>query len=349
MKKNIYAVVIAAIFLLLSGQAFADQATVDASLAVAIKDHPNTTDNPENSSGTYEEKNVHKDVYLEPTKYPEFYKDISESPNCGKTLSGKSRWTSTTGETGHDEAKNDDPAKYLICGEDCLKSDCNSGSCDFSGCKVGSQACTSGGACSNVYFPCTQDGKGRLREDNHYLAENKSDQDQVVPGLKGEITIPLGYLKTSKVLFTWTVRVIGYKKTLAVWPFLCADHHGTSYQRFPAGQVKTMLFVKNKNDSSVNKIKNANVDDDYYAALGQTAQLTIPSAGTSSVSNPSDPTISGSYLLTKDDFEGGRLPTKIEYQVRWYNESSMRVMALKEQRNLVVMVIPVTEIKEEED
>ena len=70
-------------------------------------------------------------------------------------------------------------------------------------------------------------------------------------------------------------------------------------------------------ERSTNKVKGAVAADDDYAALGQEAQLTIPSAGTSSISNPGDPTISGSFLLTKDDFEDGNLPTKIEYQVRW--------------------------------
>ena len=334
MKKNIYAAAIAVIFLLLAGQGFCGQATVDASLAVTIKEHPDPDDYL--SPSTYEQKNALKNAYLEPTLYPEFYKDISESPDCGKNLSGKSRWTSTTGETGHSGAQDADTAYYESCGTDCLSSDCNSNRCDFSGCKKGTRKCTSGGGCYNVYFPCTQDGEDDLDVDNPY---------QVVPGLKGDITIPKGYLQTSKVLFTWTVRVIGYKKTLAVWPFLCADHHGTSYQRFPAGPAKTRLYVKGR---STNKVKGAVAADDDYAALGQEAQLTIPSAGTSSISNPGDPTISGSFLLTKDDFEDGNLPTKIEYQVRWYNQSSMRVMALKEQRNLVVMVIPVTEIKDEE-
>ena len=336
MKKNIYAAAIAAIFLLLSGQVFCDQTSVDASLAVAIKEHPDPDDYP--SPSTYEQKNAFEDAYLEPTVYPEFYKDNSENPTCAKNLSGLTRWTRGTGASpGPKWAANADSSRYEECGKDCLSSDCNGNKCDFSGCKAGKRQCTAGGVCEGEYLPCTQDAEDDLDVDNPY---------QVVPGLKGDIAIPKGYLQTSKVLFTWTVRVIGYKKTLAVWPFLCHPHHGTSYQRFPAGQVKTRLYVKS--GSSTNKVIGADANDDNYAALGQVAQLTIPSVGTSSLSNPGDPTISGSYLLTKDNFEKGNLPLTIEYKVRWYNESSMRVMALKEQRNLVVMVIPVTEIKEEE-
>lgn len=343
MKKNIYAAAIAAVFLLLPGQGFCDQATVDASLAITIKEHPNTTDNPKIVSGTYEEKNVYEDVYLEPTIYPEFYNDNSENPNCAKTLSLKSRWTATSvNPDGHGGGA--DSSKYETCGTDCLSSDCNGASCDFSGCAAGKRQCQSDGyGCKNVYLPCTQDGEGDLGINNPY--GDSETHNQVIPGLRGEIVIPKGYLQTSKVLFTWTVRVIGYKKTLAVWPFLCHPHHGTSYQRFPAGQVKTRLYVKG---SSTNQVNGAVASDNNYAAMGQEAQLTIPSVGTSSISNPGDPTISGSFLLTKDDFSGGRLPIKIKYQVRWYNPSSMRIMALKEERNLVVMVIPVTEIKEEE-
>lgn len=298
-----------------------------------------------------------KDAYLEPTMFPKFYDDSAKDkyPECWSALeglSGKDRWTRRSTAGGGWTVNK---APYS-----CTKSNsCKNASVvlpnnklNYSNCSDKVRSCDSSGNCVNEYFPCEE-----LKEDAYYddgaPKESSEDLDeneyQLIPGLAGTIKSSKGYQNITKILLTWTVRVEGYKRLLAVWPFLCHPHHGTSYQSFPAGQLKTRLYVRSK--ASGNGVKDADTklyEEDKFVPVGQIAEMTVPSAGKGKVSNIGDPTITGSYALSPSDFSEGRVSPEIDFEVRWYNETSMRIKSPANQRNLIATVFPVTNQESEE-
>ncbi len=154
-----------------------------------------------------------------------------------------------------------------------------------------------------------------------------------LPGNPGYTVIPelqkLGfrladkYKNSSKMLITWIVRIEGRAtETYNPWPSLCNPWHGTSQQRFRGGQVHTRLYVNGKQ-------------------LGSEAIISIPDAGTANMSNPSDPTLTGSHLLSKEDF-GGAFPDKMDIEIRWYNDTCMRITSPVKMRSLNITTVPIT-------
>ncbi|MDD3295997.1 MAG: hypothetical protein PHU64_01390 [Candidatus Omnitrophica bacterium] len=153
-------------------------------------------------------------------------------------------------------------------------------------------------------------------------------QYQTMPGLSGLIVIPEGFEKTSKLLVKWTVRIEGYKPApYTIWPKLCHPWHGTSYQRFGEGEAKTALFV----GASANSMRQA----------GDDIVMTIPSAGETSIYQPNDPTQSGSFVLEPDYFADGKFPPEVYLEVRWKNETCMKLVSPADMRTLIVELIPV--------
>ncbi len=146
----------------------------------------------------------------------------------------------------------------------------------------------------------------------------------VIPELqKIGFRLPQQYKNASKMLITWTVRIEGYAITAYnPWPSLCHPWHGTSSQRFTGGQVHTRLYVNGK-------------------FMGQEALISIPDAGIANVSNPADPTLTGSYLLSKEDF-GGAFPDKMDIEIRWYNDTTMRIRSPANMRSLNITTVPIT-------
>lgn len=140
------------------------------------------------------------------------------------------------------------------------------------------------------------------------------------------------YRNTAKLLFTWSIRVEGYKPDIgayAIWPGLCSPWHGTSYQRFPGGEVKSMLYI---NGQPVTQCP--------------AAALTIPDAGSASITQPRDPTLTGSCLITKEFF-GGSFPATIDIMIKWQNDTCLKIVSPTEMRSLVVTSIPVTSMQQE--
>ncbi|MDD5493021.1 MAG: hypothetical protein PHV60_10155, partial [bacterium] len=118
--------------------------------------------------------------------------------------------------------------------------------------------------------------------------------------------------------------VEGYKlAAYTIWPRLCTPWHGSSNQRFPGGQVLTQLYINGK-------------------PLGKPAALTIPDAGTSSINQPHDPTLTGSCLVSRGDFTTGAFPENMDIEIRWYNDTSMKIVSPKSMRNLLITFVPVT-------
>jgi len=147
----------------------------------------------------------------------------------------------------------------------------------------------------------------------------------VVPELqKVGFSLAQQYKNFSKMLVTWTVRIEGYPvSAYNPWPSLCHPWHGKAWQQFPGGQVHTRLYVNGK-------------------FMGQEALISIPNAGTASIiSNPSDPTLTGSYLLSKEDF-GGAFPEKMDIEIRWYNDTCMQIRSPAKMRSLNITTVPIT-------
>jgi hypothetical protein len=145
----------------------------------------------------------------------------------------------------------------------------------------------------------------------------------VVPGLELNVSVPESLRKNAKIIVKWTVRVEGYQPNdgYAIFPRLCSPWHGTSYQRFGEGKVKTALFTGN-------------------VKRGDDAVMTIPSAGETAVTQSADPTHSGSYVLEPSAFEGGEFPATLNVKIQWKNETSMLLKSPDGMRSLIVTIVP---------
>lgn len=170
---------------------------------------------------------------------------------------------------------------------------------------------------------------------------------QNIPGLSINYKPDEAYRKTANLLITWTVRVEAYKHCGAnnnrcqtastaeycdgdaykIWPDLCDFWHGTSNQSFPGGEVKTALFING-------------------TQKGSETVMTIPDGGVTSSYQPCDPTHTGSFLLSAENFPEGILPASIDISVKWYNDTSMQIKSPAKMRNLIITVIPREKITE---
>ena len=174
--------------------------------------------------------------------------------------------------------------------------------------------------------------------------DGEEDDYYDLKDLSGEVTVDSEFKKSTKVLFVWQVRVEGHVpldcnhksgvkiKGIAIWPELCHPWHGTSWQDYEGGQVKTQLYIK--------------TEDGDYSAVGDPVELTVPPVGKSKIKvvTVSDPTIFGSHIVVPDDF-GGELPSTIEYKLKWANATPLRIKSLKGQRRMTIKVMPLTEEK----
>ena len=154
------------------------------------------------------------------------------------------------------------------------------------------------------------------------------------PSMRGSIAIPRGYRNIAKVLFTWTVRVEGLGTPETIFPGICGKpYHGTTVQQF-GGQVQTQLYVKRPNDT-------------LYKAVGDIVQLSMP-LSSQAIAQYNDPTISGSYLLTGDDFVTqttvrSALPATVDFELRWLNDSSYDIRSPANQYQLTATLLPIEE------
>lgn len=264
-----------------------------------------------------------EDAYLGPVYFPNFYKSSGESA-CGNYL--KNTLSKQKMSKYIDDENGFKGGSLKNCKFCCEKDE--KGSC---GKKVSCSSSRARGI--DVESGEGKTGKVTVGDDDYYNLED----------LSGKIEITPGYEESSKVLFSWTVRVEGsipkdcdHKKGdtfrgISVWPVLCHPWHGTSHQDYEGGQVKTQLYIRVKGE-------------DAYAAVGNPVEMTVPPTGKSKVhvTTKSDPTLSGSYVVKPSDF-GGSLPNEIEYTLKWANHTALRLKSPKKQRNLVVMVMPLTQ------
>lgn len=135
------------------------------------------------------------------------------------------------------------------------------------------------------------------------------------------------YRKTAKILVEWNIRVEGdssQTERYDIWLDFCKPNgygwHGTVTQTPMGGEVYTRLAV----------------DGDSYSA----ATMTVPSGESLTRTRISDPTITGSTLLTPADF-GGEFPNQINFEIEWKNDSGMFIRSPAEMRSMVITINPV--------
>ncbi|NLE64731.1 MAG: hypothetical protein GX606_02305 [Elusimicrobia bacterium] len=152
-----------------------------------------------------------------------------------------------------------------------------------------------------------------------------------VPGVSLEISRKkddtINYGTDSSLLITWIIRVEGEASPINPFPTLCSPWHGSILQSFPAGKVTTRIDINGKK-------------------VPITAEMTLPDAGMVNQITISDPTITGSYVLTPDFFSSGRLPDKIVITMEWQNDTSMKAVSRSGFREIKAMVIPKTSLRE---
>ncbi|HRZ14029.1 MAG TPA: hypothetical protein P5110_00820 [Candidatus Omnitrophota bacterium] len=151
-----------------------------------------------------------------------------------------------------------------------------------------------------------------------------------VQGLKlATFTVPSEYRKTAKILITWTVRVNGIPTALNIRPNLCSNWAGTSVQGFPEGQLITKLYI--------NKIPTS-----------KEVEITVPASSDLVISQPRppaptgcDPTLTGSYLISPDQFSDKQLPAKLtNIEIWWKNDTSMKLVSEGDWRNMIITFMP---------
>lgn len=187
---------------------------------------------------------------------------------------------------------------------------------------------------------------GGARWPNMSSSSDNGDCDNMVGGMSGtlkpgasltayhdtdlkviEYAIPEKYRETANVIVTWILRVEGLPEGCPnPWTDLgCNPYHGSNTCSFPDGEVRSRLYIDGK-----------------AYALDMDAIMTVPGLGTTiTVNNPSDPTHSGSAVITPKFFSSGKFPPKIKLEVKWRNDSSMGIRSNAQQHSMEVMLIPI--------
>ncbi|MDD5070742.1 MAG: hypothetical protein PHV17_08445 [Candidatus Omnitrophica bacterium] len=157
------------------------------------------------------------------------------------------------------------------------------------------------------------------------------------------------YAKSARIFATFTVRVEGVGVVTEVWhpgysdlsstsddesgTGICLQagmgYHGTVVEDFPGGDVKTRLVVSGGGT-------------DLYSSE---FMMTMPPAAQAQYTRKSDPTITGSMLLSPDDFDG-TFPENLTFKLQWVNDSTLDITAPVDDEgngmyNLVLMITPV--------
>lgn len=154
--------------------------------------------------------------------------------------------------------------------------------------------------------------------------------------------------KTTKLFFSWRVRAVGNipntflcfsgkgRLGIEMRPLFCnARHKCTIEQDFSGGQVKVRLYIK-----GTEEIKAKGAGSDKWAPLDPISEMTLPDLEKITFTNestPGDPTITGSRMVTGDDFEGGSLPDKVYFKLMWVNDSALVAESLGKQRRISVV------------
>lgn len=145
-----------------------------------------------------------------------------------------------------------------------------------------------------------------------------------VPGLVLTVDVPEVNRKSSSLLITWTIRIVGMGIEINPWPTLCSPWHGSINETFKGGQVYSQAYVEK---------------DGSFLPVGSELGMTIPDGNTLEANVVSDPTHTGSYLL-KPAFFDGAFPGQVKIKIYWKNDTSLKIFSKANFRNLIVTLIP---------
>ncbi|MDD4940834.1 MAG: hypothetical protein PHS64_00050 [Candidatus Omnitrophica bacterium] len=143
--------------------------------------------------------------------------------------------------------------------------------------------------------------------------------------------IPEGYRKSAKILVTWTVRIEGKCPAWGIGHVICEPWIGSIKFSCPEGDVKTYLKATYK-DKESGAAKGG--------IIGSPVVMTMPP--TEKVSLQNDPTLTGTYVITAEDFPNGQIPEDLELTILWENFTALQVYSPGGMRTMIVNVIPVT-------
>lgn len=143
-----------------------------------------------------------------------------------------------------------------------------------------------------------------------------------IQDLKTTVNILPAHKRTAKILVFWTVRVVGECPEWQILRKLCNEFFADADFTCRANDVYTYVSVNGK-------LKDNN------PCILQIPEMT----NISGQSALYDPTITGTYVITRDDF-GGEFPRTVEIQIFWQNKGSLRVTSPNGMRNMIVNVIP---------
>lgn len=281
------------------------------------------------------------DAYIGPEYFPDFYEFAGRAEeSCKEKLTGMSKKKLSEDVSTENGLMNGHFFYSKNCRYSCHRD-------DTGGCTIRKDNCAGDGI-------DVESGKGKNKVtvgegDDWDFKDDYYDLD----GLSGEVEISPGYETQGKILFSWIVRVEGFlpedcdhyngKKVsgISVWPVLCHPWHGTSRQNYDGGQVKVQLYVQDAVADTGNKEYK---DDDGYVAVGEPVEMTVPLMKSEvAVGSGSDPTLTGSYVVSADNFSLKQLPATVKYKIKWANHTAFRIMSPENQRSLVATLMPVTQ------
>lgn len=147
-----------------------------------------------------------------------------------------------------------------------------------------------------------------------------------IPSLSTTVNVKPEYRSSATVMITWTMRVEGEAENINPWTEnggWCHPWHGTINESFAGGLVSSQLFVGENSQE-----------------LGLPANLTLPDGGIVQSINIVDPTILGSYVIKPTDFPGNVFPATFNVQIKWRNDTCMKVVSPEGFRSMVVTIVP---------
>ncbi|HQO37393.1 MAG TPA: hypothetical protein PK107_01080 [Candidatus Omnitrophota bacterium] len=145
------------------------------------------------------------------------------------------------------------------------------------------------------------------------------------------------YSETAKILVTWTMRIEGECPKWHIGHFICEPYNGSVSFLCKKENVETWVRVKyDLLDENGKFIKTVEKD------LKPRVMIEMPETQTKTTQ--SDPTLTGTYVITAQDFpdNGNRIPAGLTLRVYWEHKGAMYIYSPDGMRNMIVNVIPYT-------
>ncbi|HOU36122.1 MAG TPA: hypothetical protein PK562_02505 [Candidatus Omnitrophota bacterium] len=141
------------------------------------------------------------------------------------------------------------------------------------------------------------------------------------------------YRDTAKILVTWTMRIEGECPNWHIGHFICEPYNGSITFVCPAGNVKTRLRAEYEwTDEKGKHTGESKIGHDVIMEMPRTIQKSLQG----------DPTLTGTYVITREDFPNKKIPDKLTLRVYWENDTALYITSPAGMRNMIVNVIPFT-------